>query len=329
MKRLLLVAVVIAALAGFPFVAERYYATLMVPIFGYCIAVLGLNLLLGYTGLLSFGHAMFVAIGGYTAAVFTFRLGIRHFEVILLAAIAIATLVAVPIGLLCVRYTKIFFGMLTLAFSMLFYSFLLKFYTITQGEEGIRMLRPYLLGQDMGGWEKISFLAGPMYYYCLGLLVVASYGMWRIVNSPFGLHLRAIRDNEEKASYLGVRVRLYRLGAFVIAAVYGAVGGIILTIPTSLADPELAYWTHSGNLIFMTLLGGFNNFFGPMVGALAFKFLQDQVMSLTQYWRFVMGLILGLVVILAPHGLLGLALRGWAKWRERRAASARRLGVAE
>ena len=131
--------------------------------------------------------------------------------------------------------------------------------------------------------------------------------MWRIVHSPFGLHLKAVRDNPRKAEYLGVHVRRFRLAAFVISAVFGAVGGAILGFRVGLADPELVYWTHSGQLVFMTVLGGFSNFFGPIVGALAFTLLQDQLQSLTQYWRFVLGAILALIVIGFPEGIAGLA----------------------
>jgi branched-chain amino acid transport system permease protein len=130
--------------------------------------------------------------------------------------------------------------------------------------------------------------------------------MWRIVGSPFGLCLRAVRENADKAACLAVSVRRYRLAAFVIAAVFGAVGGVLLVVPTGLADPGLAYWTHSGNLVFMLILGGFANFFGPLLGAFVFIFLQDQVMSLTEYWRFVFGAILAVVVLFFPRGLMGL-----------------------
>jgi branched-chain amino acid transport system permease protein len=294
------------AIALVPLVGHDYYATLMLPFFGYGIALLGLNLLFGYTGLLSFGHALFVALGAYTAAFLTSGAGMVHLEVILVAAMAVALAVAVPVGLLCVRYVKIYFGILTLAFGMLFYSFLYKFYHLTGGDEGMRVLRPKLLGQAFEGLDKVPFLIGPFYYYALGLLIVAALVMWRIVRSPFGLCLRAIRENPDKAESLGVSVRRYRFLAFLIAAVFGAVGGSLLTIPTGLADPLLAYWTHSGNLVFMVLLGGFANFLGPLVGAFAFIVLQDQVMSLTEYWRFVFGAILALIVVFAPRGLMGL-----------------------
>ena len=296
----------LAVAAALPAFVQSYSLLLMVPFFAYGISLLGFNLLFGTTGLLSFGHALFLAIGAYTAAVMTSKLRILSFEAILAVAVLIAMLVAVPVGALCVRYTRIFFGMLTLAFGMLFHSFLFKFYGLTGGDQGMRVLRPLLLGLDPGG-GKTAFLTGPFYYYALALFALLSLVMWRIVQSPFGLHLRAVRENPGKAAYLGVRVRRMRLAAFVISAGYGAVGGAILGVSVGLADPELAYWTHSGNLVFMAVLGGSGSFAGPALGALAFVLLQDAVMAATEYWRFVMGAVLVLLVVFFPRGLAGLA----------------------
>src|SRR5262245_8215917 len=199
-----------------PVLASPYYATLMLPFFGYGIALLGLNLLFGTTGLLSFGHALFVAMGAYTAAFLTSGLGVLHLEIIVVTAVAAALAVAIPVGLVCVRYVKIYFGMLTLAFGMLFYSFLHKFYALTGGDEGMRVLRPRLLGQGFEAFDKVPFLVGPFYYYALGLVALATLAMWRITQSPFGLSLKAIRENPVKAEYVGVSVRRYRLLAFAI-----------------------------------------------------------------------------------------------------------------
>jgi len=303
----------IAVLAIFPRVAQPYYVTLVLPAFAYAIALLGFNLLFGTTGLLSFGHALFVAIGAYAAAVMTSKLGIKSFELILVVAGAVAVIAAVPVALLAVRYVRIFFGILTLAFGMLFHSFLFKFYNLTGGDTGIRVLRPTLLGQDWKELDKTAFLIGPFYYACLVLAVVLGFAMWRIVRSPFGLHLAAIRENARKAEYLGVRVRLFRLIAFLISAFYGAIGGAILAVNTGQADPELAYWTHSGELVFMTVLGGFANFFGPLVGAFTFIFLKSELMGATQYWRFFLGATLAVIVIAFPRGLMGLAGDLWKK----------------
>jgi len=298
----LLALVGVAALL--PLFASPYLLLLMLPFVAYSIALFGFNLLFGTTGLLSFGHALFLGLGAYTAAVMTSKFGILSFEIILVAAVLISALMALLVGALCVRYTKIFFGMLTLAFGMLFHSFLYKFYAITGGDQGMRVLRPLLLGIEWRG-GKTAFLTGPFYYYVLTLLALLGLLMWRITQSPFGLHLRAIRENAGKAAYVGVEIFRMRLAAFVISAVYGGIAGTILAVITGLADPELAYWTHSGNLVFMAVLGGSGTFVGPAIGALVFVILQDFVMAVTQYWRFVMGAILVCLVIFLPQGLAG------------------------
>jgi branched-chain amino acid transport system permease protein len=170
----------------------------------------------------------------------------------------------------------------------------------------MRVLRPMLLGRTLEHVDKIAFLTGPFYYYALGVLAAAAFVMRRLVTSPFGLSLRSIRENAAKAESLGIDVRRYRLAAFVIAAVFGAVGGVLLVVPTGLADPLLAYWTQSGNLVFMLLLGGFQHLLGPVLGAVVFILLEDAVRSLTAYWRFVFGAMLAAIVIFFPRGLMGL-----------------------
>ena len=309
MRTPLVLAMAAAAILVLPMVAPPYHVTLMLPFMAYGVVLLGLNLLFGYTGLVSFGHALFIGIGAYTGAVLTTRLGVRHMELILPAAALAAALVAAPVGALCVRYVKIYFGMLTLAFGMVFYTFLLKFYRLTGGDEGMRMLRPSLLGSEWAGFNKTAYLVGPYYYFSVAVLALATFLMWRIVSSPFGLCLKTIRDNPLKAESLGVSVPRYRWYAFMISAVYAAVGGALLAPPTGNVDPTLAYWTHSGNVVFMVLLGGFSSFFGPLVGAFVFIFLQDTVMSVWPYWRLIFGAILAVIVIFAPGGLMGLFAR--------------------
>ena len=304
----MVLALALAALLVLPLLLSPYRLLLMLPFMAYGVILLGLNLLFGYTGLVSFGHALFVGIGAYTGAFLT-HAGIRSLEVIVLAAAVLGAVAAALVGLLCVRYVKIYFGMLTLAFGMVFYTFLLKFYRLTGGDEGMQVLRPLLLGLNLDAMPKTTYLVGPYYYYCLGVLVVAAAVMWRIVHSPFGLCLRTIRDNPLKAEALGVSVTRYRWYAFVISGVFAAVGGALLGPPTGNVDPTLAYWTHSGSLVFMALLGGFASFFGPVLGAFVFIFLQDAVMSVVPYWRLVFGAILAIIVIFAPGGLMGFFAR--------------------
>ena len=306
--RVVLGAAVLALLVA-PLLIPTYQVLLLLPFTAYAVVLLGLNLLFGYTGLVSFGHALFIGIGAYTGAVLTSQLGIRHLEATLVVAAVTGGLVAGLVGLLCVRYVKIYFGMLTLAFGMVFYTFLLKFYRFTGGDEGMRVLRPLLLGQDFAWLGKTAYLAGPYYYYSLALLALATFVMWRITRSPFGLCLRTIRDNPLKAGALGVSVTRCRWYAFVISGVYAAVGGALLGPPTGNVDPTLAYWTHSGNVVFMILLGGFSHFWGPVLGAFVFIYLQDLVMSVVSYWRLVFGALLAVLVIVVPGGLMGLFTR--------------------
>src|SRR5262245_20917667 len=171
--RLALVIAAIVALTAVPQVVSPYYVTLLLPALAYGIALLGFNLLFGSAGLLSSGHALFVALGAYAAAVLSTRLGARTLQLILLVSGAAAVLAALPVAALSVRYVRIFFGILTLAFGMLFHSFLFKFYDLTGGDTGMRVVRPSLFGFDFKELDKTSFLVGPFYYYCLALLVIA------------------------------------------------------------------------------------------------------------------------------------------------------------
>ena len=289
----------------FPLFVSQYTTYLMLSFFPYAIILLGFNLLFGYTGLLTFGHALFVALGAYTVTFIMARSSIMYMELLILFSILISAIVGALIGILCVRYVKVYFAMLTLAFAELFYSALLKSYYITGGDEGMRVLRPYLLGMDFSEVPKMQFLSETYYYYAFGLLAVATLIMWRIVSSPFGLCLKSIRENPDKAKYLGISIIRYKWYAFIIASVYGAVGGALLAPVTGHVDIGLAYWTHSGTIVFMVLLGGFGNFLGPLLGALVYIYLLDAVMSITQYWRIIFGGILAFIVIAAPGGLAG------------------------
>ncbi len=302
-------ALIVALTTILPSVVSPYYAILVIMIFAYSIAIMGLNLLFGYGGLLSFGHAMFMAIGAYSVALLGTKLGIRSFELHLLVAIVSSAASAALIGILCVRYSTIFFGMLTLAFGMIFHSFLFKFYMITGGESGVPTPRPHLLGLSFTEISKTEFLIGPFYWYVLVLFLVGFAIMAVIVKSPYGLALRAARDNPSKTEFLGVPILKVRYVAFVISAVYCAVGGAVMAVSTGAADPELAFWTQSGNMVFILVLGGLGQLFGPIVGSVIFMMMQDSLMAATQYWRFVLGALLALIIVFAPRGLVGLLAR--------------------
>jgi branched-chain amino acid transport system permease protein len=303
MKKIPIV-ILVLLLVVWPFIGPEYQVYLTLSVFAYSVALLGLNLLFNYTGLLSFGHAMFVGIGGYSAAFLTSRFQIQYMEVSLLVAILISGLVSFIIGLVCVRYTKIYFAMLTLAFGMLFYSFLMKSYFLTGGDEGMGVEQPFLLGINYSSMGQMDFFLGPYYYYSLCVLVLAGILMWRIVHSPFGVCLMSIRDNPDKAESLGIGIKRYRLYAFIISGCFAGVGGVLLAPVTGHMDPAIVYWTQSGDLVFMTLLGGFSNFFGPILGSVIFIYLRDLLSSFTRNWRLIFGAILAAIVILAPGGVM-------------------------
>jgi branched-chain amino acid transport system permease protein len=309
MRALILVSLFAAAISLALFFVGPYYATLVITILAYSIALLGLNLLFGYGGLLSLGHAMFMAMGAYSVGLLSAKFGVRSFEIQLLAAVAVSATAGALIGLLCVRYTTIFFSMLTLAFGMIFHSFLFKFYEITGGETGTSVMRPSLFGSSFAQMSKTAFLIGPFYWYVLILFFGMFALMTLVVNSPYGLALQAMRDNPRKTAFLGVPILKVRYVAFVISAVYCAVGGAIMAVSIGAADPELAFWTQSGNMVFIIVLGGLGQLLGPIAGSIAFTMLQDVLMANTQYWRFALGVLLALNIIFVPRGLASLLVR--------------------
>ncbi|MEM1769977.1 MAG: branched-chain amino acid ABC transporter permease [Nitrososphaerota archaeon] len=227
------------------------------------IALLGFNLLFGYTGLLSFGHALFLGIGAYTAGFMYKYLGINSIELHILGSILSSAVVALAIGLVVVRYTRIFFAIFMLAIAQVFWSLYYKFYWITGGTDGIKMARFSILGISL---EHLDFTTYHhiYFYFTTFLTTILIYLMWRIVNSPFGLTLKAIRDNEMRAKFIGIDIYKMRLYAFIISAIYAGITGALVANHHRLVTPDIAYWTTSGKVVFATLLGGTRIFIGPL-----------------------------------------------------------------
>ena len=279
-------------------------------IFG--IAALGFNLLLGYTGLLSFGHSAFFGTGAYAAAFLVKYLGVRSMEAFIVAAILCSLLVAAVFGVVCVRYTRIFFGILALALSQVLWSLAMKLFWVTGGTDGLRVPTPSLLGGVMGNAasaaaDKTSFLAHRYYYYVLVVFAVSTAVMWVIVHSPFGKALQAIRDNEVRAEFVGVQVRWYRYVAFLVSGVFTGLAGALWVPLNGLTTPDILYWPFSGRIVFMVVLGGFRTFWGPIVGAFAYNYLEVWAVGATVYWQLVLGVILVTLVLAMPTGLVGTA----------------------
>jgi branched-chain amino acid transport system permease protein len=292
----------------------------------FAIAALGFNLLLGYTGLLSFGHSAFFGTGAYAAAFLVKYGGVTSMEAYLVAGALASLLVAALFGLVCVRYTRIFFSILALALSQVLWSLAFKLFWVTGGTDGLRVPTPTLLGGAVGqalgaATDKTAFLSHRYYYYVLAVFLVAVGAMWLIVHSPFGKALQAIRDNEVRAEFVGVQVRRYRYVAFAVSGVFTGVAGALWVPLNGLTTPDILYWPFSGKIVFMAVLGGFRTFAGPIVGAFAFNYLEVFAVGATVYWQLVLGLILVVLVLAMPTGLVGTALQLAGRLRGARSGS--------
>jgi branched-chain amino acid transport system permease protein len=274
------------------------------------IAALGFNLLLGYTGLLSFGHAAFFGGAAYATGLVVKYLHASSIEFFLLAGVVFSLVVAVAFGAVCVRYTKIFFSILTMALSQVLWALALKFFWITNGTDGLRIPTPTLLGGLIPTPDdKVRFLSFTYYYYVLVVFCICVAVMWRITASPFGKALQAIRDNEVRAQFIGLDVPRYRGFAFVVSGVFTGLAGALFAPLNGLTTPDILHWTFSGKIVFMTVLGGFKTFSGPILGGVAYNYLETYVIKTTEYWQILLGAILVALVLLMPQGIIGTV--GW------------------
>ena len=311
----------VIALVILPFVVPPYQTVLLSYGLIFAIAALGFNLLLGYTGLLSFGHSAYFGVGAYAVAFVVKYLKIDSMEVLLLAGILGSALVAALFGLLCVRYTKIFFGILTLALSQVLWSLAFKFFWVTGGSDGLRVPTPTLLGGTVkigatAGQDKLDFLSHRYYFYVLAIFVICVVLMWVIVHSPFGKALQAVRDNETRAEFVGVQVWHYRWVAFLISGIYTGLAGALWVPLNGLTTPDILHWTFSGKIVFFTVLGGFQTFFGPIVGAGIYNYLETYAVGHTVYWQMVLGIVLVVLVLALPAGIVGTAIRLMPRFRK-------------
>src|SRR5262245_43108813 len=299
--------IVLAALIAFPHFVGLYQTQLMTYGLIAAIAALGFNLLLGYTGLLSFGHSAFFGIGAYAVAFLVRDLGIRSMELYILLGLPVAAVLSALFGYICVRHTRIFFGILTLTLSQVSLSLALKLFWVTGGTDGLRVPRPTLLAGTLtfSGAGAYQRFVGSYYYYTLGVFVICVLLMWVIVHSPFGKALQAIRDNETRAEFIGIRIRRYRLIAFVISGIFTGIAGALWAPLNGLASPDVLIWTFSGEIVFMTVLGGFRTFVGPIVGAIAFTYLKTYAVGFTVYWQLLLGVVPVVLVLVLPTGIMG------------------------
>jgi branched-chain amino acid transport system permease protein len=279
-----------------------------VSIFG--IFALSLNLLVGNAGLVSFGHGVFLGAGAYSYGIL-----MQSYELSVPAAFASAVLISSMIGIVaamaCARLSHIYFSFLTLAIQMLFHAVILSWSSLTGGDQGLLggiPRRPFL-GIDLSDPVHLFRFALVSFFVCAVLMRI-------IVISPFGHAIRLIRDNEQRATAIGIRVNRYKFAIFVISGVFGSVAGVLMCIHNSGAYPDFAFWTISGDGIFMVMLGGTQNFLGPVVGAVMLLGMNDIVTSYTSHYGIFLGIVILVTVLGLRKGLLDYVLDYIAQRRE-------------
>jgi len=309
---------VLAALAV-PLLGSRFYTFVANDVAIMALFAVSLNLLLGYTGLVSFGHAAYFGVGAYTTGLLMKKGGVA-FALAFPAAGLLAGCFALVFGFFCVRLTKIYFAMLTLAFAQIVWAICFKWNDVTGGDQGMPEI-PY---PDLAWMDQLPIvgdLRTSDHFYLLTIVLVAAcfWLLRRIVRSPFGRILTTIRENPERAEFIGVHVRRWELIAFVLSGSFAGLAGGLFGIFTRGVFADFVYWTKSAEALIMTILGGMGHFYGPAVGALVLLVLNQQITSYTEYWPFVLGSILIVLLFVFPGGLVGALDAAWRRLGSRRA----------
>jgi len=282
-----------------PFALSDFWIFIAIEVLAFSLYAVSFNVLLGYGGMLSFGHAAFFGVGGYAAALLVKKTGLSAglaFALLPIVAMGISAVVAAIVGFFSVRRSGIYFAMLTFAFQMLLYTVALKATGLTGGDDGMTGLKPP------------GALAQPLvyYYFALAVVVPALYVLFRLVSSPFGYTLRALRSNARRVQYVGVDVRAHQLATFVITGAFAGLAGAVFALSSGNVFPGWLNWTASATPIVMAVLGGVHTFLGPALGAAVYVVLEVLISGRTEYWPLAMGVIILALVLLMPAGLTGL-----------------------
>ncbi len=276
----------------------KFWIALLADMLIWGLFAVAFNLLMGYTGMISFGQSAYLGIGGYTAGLLLKKISGLPFALGLLAAPLAAALAALIIGVLCIRLTHTYFAMLTLAFSMIVYYIAFKWYSFTGGDNG-------LIGIPVPSWVHDPTF-GNYFKFVLVITLVSVYLLWRIVHSPFGKTLMAIRENPHRAGFVGIPVKRYQLYAFIVAGAFSGLAGALFMINERSVYPELAFWTRSTQVLLMSILGGVYTFFGPIVGACVLQVMDaDITKDYPGIWQLFLGSMLVLILYGLPGGILG------------------------
>lgn len=307
-RDLLIAAVALALLIALPLVFPgKSVSDFVIRLSAFAIFATSLNLLVGYGGMVSFGHGLFYGLGAYSFALLMQKAG-TSIPVAFALTIVVNAIVATVVGAICIRLKEIYFSFLTLAFQMLLHSLVIAWTDLTGGDQGLTggVPRPEFLGIRLDDPRHL-------YVAAVVVLVVSLFLMRHLIQSPFGYTLRMIRDNPRRCEFLGIHVWRVRLLAFVVAGVFGGVGGLVMSLFVSSAYPDFVYWTISGEAVFMILLGGMGVFFGPLAGAAILLLLNDTVTKLTEHYSLVLGIVILCFALGLRKGLLGLVADLWAR----------------
>ncbi len=275
-----------------------FVLTLFTRIVIFALAAASLNLIMGYGGMMSFGHAAYLGIGGYAVGILAHE-GIGSGFIQWPVALAASALFALVIGALSLRTRGVYFIMITLAFAQMAY-YVASGLSRYGGDVGLTVYKR----SDFGGLINLSSRV-QFYYLCLGCLFGGIYLIWRIVNSRFGMVVQGVRSNEQRMQAIGFPANRYRLVCFVIAGTICGLAGALLANNTDFVSPAAMYWTRSGDLMVMVVLGGMGSLFGPMIGTIVFLLLEEFLSQVTEYWALIMGPLLLLIVLFGRGGIMG------------------------
>jgi branched-chain amino acid transport system permease protein len=312
--------VLFVALAAVPFASGKFVVYLATRVMLLGIFAVGYDLLLGQTGLLSFGQGAFYAVGAYGLGLFSLHVS-SHPLLALVVGVALAASLAVVVGFFCVRSTEVYFSMLTLAFGMMIFALVWNLRDLTGGDDGlIGIARPAI---DLAV-ARIPIGRGDQYYYfVLAFFAAAVWLAARIRSSPFGLVMMGIRENATRTEFAGVPVRRYRLAVFVISSSFAGLAGAMEAMLESSARPTMAHWTHSAEPILVGLLGGIGTLAGPLVGSFVFIGLREIVQRFTVNWMLAFGIILLLIIGAFRGGIVGTIGQLWGRRQGRQRGVAR------
>ncbi len=301
-KAILALLIVLAVLAAAPFGLPRFYTYLIALIVTTGLLATSLNFVLGFGGIYQFHHAVFYGVGAYGAAVMIAKLGYPAW-LAFMAGPVVAAVLSFIIGLICVRLSKLYFGMLQISLGSLVWAIVYRWYGFTGGDDGIHGIRmPDLVASPLGAYYFTLIVGG------LSLLL-----MHRILRAPFGSTLQGIRDNALRSQAIGVNVRRHQLAAIVIAGFFGGVAGVLFVVVDNSVFPDMMFWTLSLEITIMALLGGWLTFLGPMLGAAVIVSLRTFVSGITDYWTLILGILLVLVIMFLPEGVLGYVFDVWKR----------------